>query len=229
MSSIGSFDLCRLRESARVSVVRCWSQNLTCFCSCSRLPPAHTALKHTHTAPTRWDEWVIRASASCLQMLVLTVSGFSSVRTHTHTHVLSCSQAHAHSLTPLTLFAGVLCVSSSCWLCKGAMCLPLPKCQKFNQDKVWERGNYVLLGSVCDRYDHLKWVSHDHLRLHMDLTWFFLNDYLHCMLSPLTAIFFFFKLAVASFFFLCFSGVLNVFFMCASHPSWCQSGKPEKS
>lgn len=45
ISTIGSFDLCGLCESARVSVVRCWSQNLTCFCSCCRLPPAHT---HTH-------------------------------------------------------------------------------------------------------------------------------------------------------------------------------------
>ncbi len=125
-------------------------------------------------------------------MLVLTVSGFSSVHTHTHTyththththtHVLSCSQAHAHSLTPLTLFAGVFCVSSSCWLCKGAHALTVVSDQMsdvpLTQDKVGERGNYGVLVSVYNWYYHLKWVSCDHLRLHMDLTWFLFYDHM---------------------------------------------------
>lgn len=91
---------------------------------------------------------------------------------HTHTHVLSCSQAHTHSLTPLTLFAGVFCVSSSCWLCKGVHALTVTQMSEapLTQDKVGERGNYGVLGSVYNWYYHLKWVSCDHLRLHLDLT-----------------------------------------------------------
>lgn len=131
MSTIGSFDLCRLCESACVSVVRCWSQNLTCFCSCCRLPPAHTALKHTLLQPDETNE-----SSEPLPPAYKCSFSQSLSFPRAHTYVHSCSQAHAHSLTPLTPFARVFCM---CFV-KVPMCpnvrSPLP------QDKVRVRGNY---------------------------------------------------------------------------------------
>ncbi len=67
-------------------------------------------------------------------------------------------------------------MSSSCWLCKGAHALTVTQMSEapLTEDKVRERGNYGVLGSVYNWYYHLKWVSCDHLRLHMDLTCFVL-------------------------------------------------------
>lgn len=118
MSTIGSFDLCRLCESARVSVVRCWSQNLTCFCSCCRLPPAHTALKHTLLQPDETNESSepLPPAYKCS----FSQSVFSSVHTHTRTLVLSPTHILSHLW--LHLLECFVCV-----LCKGAH---VSKCQK---------------------------------------------------------------------------------------------------
>ncbi len=217
MSSIGSFDLCRLCESARVSVVRCCSQNLTCFCSCCRLPPAHTA-------PTRWDEWVIRAAASCLQMLVLPVSGFSSTHTtHTHTHALVLRPTHI--LSHLWLFAGVFCVSSSCWLCKGAHALTVTQMSEapLTEDKVGEGelwGVRLRLQLVLSSQMGFLWPLE--IAYGFDLIFVLWS---HVDTAQKASMFSSFKLSsdVLS------CSVLHVFFICASHASRCQSGKPEKS
>lgn len=81
---------------------------------------------------------------------------YKCLRRARHTHnVHSCSQAHAHSLTPLTPFARVFCVCPWTNRCPNIRSPLL-------QDKVGERGN-IRSGP----YYHIKCIFCDRLRLHI--------------------------------------------------------------
>lgn len=131
MSTIGSFDLCRLCESARVSVVRCWSQNLTCFCSCCRLPPAHTALKCTHCS-----NQMRRMSHQSLYLLLTNARSHRISLQHTHTCTLVLKPTHILSHLWLHLL--------KCFVCAHALTVAQMSEAPLLQDKVGEILSYQM-------------------------------------------------------------------------------------
>lgn len=121
-----------------------------------------------------------------------------------HTYVHSCSQAHAHSLTPLTPFARVFCVCFVKVPMRPNVRSPLP------QDKVRVRGNYEVRNCL-----HLVLSSQMQFLWPLDLIFhhLYLNSFSIIKQKKLQS--FFLKLVANVFkLFGCASHVLHMCFTC---------------